>query len=732
VLTIWGVYSVDENIELLDTNAGQKEKVCAAAEISLQQAGDNIFQQSDAISVICQEFIELKDPASAELFFKYVSKKFKISKKIFTDTFKKLSDESKKPKFDRGATFIEDENDPTHEQGWFVKKNCYWFHTKEGLPVKGSNFIVVPLFHIYSKVDNKRLVRITNEWNESKIIDIPSKNFISVEQFQAYVYGEGNFIWSGGKAHYLKILEFISNDFPMCNELRTLGWQREGFYAFANGIYNGSWQPVDDFGITSHLDKKYFSPAFSVVYSGVREDDDEYENDRYFVYNQAPCTFGQWSLLMTDVYGSNAVIAIAFAIATVFRDLIYEKYKIFPHLFLFGEKQSGKSQMAWSLSNLFFHNLPAFNLNSGTHVGLSRKASRGKNCIVWLDEYSNDIDIRRFQLLKAAYDGVGHEKGKMTQDSRTTTTKVNGSFCISGQYLPMLDDNSLLTRSCLLSFIKRKYSATEMERYEELKKLEIQGISSLVCDILEYRKMMEENFAMTFSTIQEKLKAEMIAAKLPFDERLVRNYCCLLAPVKIILESANPLQLSFTYETMYAQVKHDIAQMSKQISSSESISNFWKTVEYLLDEGKIQAGVDFKINVTPSLAYTDKDGQEIPPRRFDPPLTLLFIRFSRVHPLYMEKWRQQTGKNGIELVSILHYLKNHKSYIGNAPHVRFDTSNTSAFVFKYGPGELDINLERTIRDSFANAKSAAEQEVPKVQPPEDLQAEIDLNQEPPF
>jgi hypothetical protein len=183
---------------------------------------------------------------------------------------------------------------------------------------------------------------------------------------------------------------------------------------------------------------------------------------------------------------------------------------------------------------------------------------------------------------------------------------------------------------------------------------------------------------------------------------------------------------------MYAQVKHDIAQMSKQISSSESISNFWKTVEYLLDEGKIQAGVDFKINVTPSLAYTDKDGQEIPSRRFDPPLTLLFIRFSRVHPLYMEKWRQQTGKNGIELVSILHYLKNHKSYIGNAPHVRFDTSNTSAFVFKYGPGELDINLERTIRDSFANAKSAAEQEVPKVQPPEDLQAEIDLNPEPPF
>jgi hypothetical protein len=205
----------------------------------------------------------------------------------------------------------------------------------------------------------------------------------------------------------------------------------------------------------------------------------------------------------------------------------------------------------------------------------------------------------------------------------------------------------------------------------------------------------------------------------------------LLAPVKIILESANPLELSFTYETLYAQVKHDIASMSKQISSSESISNFWKTVEYLLDEGKIQSGVDFKINVTPSLSYTDKDGKE-KTGPFDKPQNLLFIRFSRVHPLYMEKWRQQTGKNGIDLISILHYLKNNKSYVGNASGVRFDTSNTSAYVFKYGPGELDVNLERTVRDSFSKANSAIEQELTPVKPPEDLQSEIDLNPEPPF
>jgi len=76
-------------IDLIETGTGEKEKICAEAEILLTQAGDNIFQQSDAISIICQNFIDLEDPTSADLFFKYVSRKFKIAKKIFTDSFQK-------------------------------------------------------------------------------------------------------------------------------------------------------------------------------------------------------------------------------------------------------------------------------------------------------------------------------------------------------------------------------------------------------------------------------------------------------------------------------------------------------------------------------------------------------------------------------------------------------------------------------------------------------------------
>jgi hypothetical protein len=399
---------------------------------------------------------------------------------------------------------------------------------------------------------------------------------------------------------------------------------------------------------------------------------------------------------MMDVYGQKARIAIAFVIATVFRDLIYEKYKIFPHLFLFGEKQSGKSQLAWSLSNLFFNNMPAFNLSSGTQVGFHRKLSRIKNALCWWDEYSNEIDPRRIQTLKSAYDGMGHEKGKMTRDNRTEVTKVNSSSVISGQYLPTVDDNALFTRSILLSFERKIYSPEELARYDELKGFEQVGLSSLIGEILKYRKEVDQSFSMTFSELMDQVKDELSREGKQFEERLVRNFCTVLAPVKIILHSMVPLELNFSFDEIYAQSKIMISELSVQISSSESLSNFWMMTEYLLDNKLIEAGKDFEVKSIASLRATNKNGIS-ETLNYSNPKLVLFIRFSKIHPMYMEGHRKQFGKNGVDLVSLMHYIKHHPSYIGSVTSYRFEDSNSSCYAFDYET--LKVNLERSQRVS---------------------------------
>ena len=683
-------------IELPDISILNEEEVILFADTALVEAGKNLTRRGEAINQICDLIFKMEDPTRQSVFVAEISKRHKVSKKVITDRLKTLRD---------SVTVIkEEENDPfdgfsgidsksARKLGFFEHRNCFYFLTKDG-PIKGSNFIIRPLFHIYSKTDNKRMVEITNEFDFKRTVDIPSKSFVSVEQFQVAVINEGNFLFFGSKFQFLKVLEHIANKFPVCNELKTLGWQREGFYAFANGIFTGAWQPVDEYGITEHAKQKFFSPAFSCVYHDVREDDDDYESDRYFVWKQAAISFGEWTRLMMDVYGPKARIAIAFVIATVFRDLIYEKYKVFPHLFLFGEKQSGKSQLAWSLSNLFFDNMPAFNLSSGTQVGFHRRLSRIKNAICWWDEFSNEIDPKRFQTLKSAFDGMGHEKGKMTRDNRTEVTKVNSSSIISGQYLPTADDNALFTRSILLSFEKKIYSPQELARYDELKGHEQNGLSSLVGEIVKYRKEIDQEFGMVFSDLMEKIKDELTSEEKQFEERLVRNFCTILAPVKIILESMMPLDLNFSFDEIYEQSKTMITELSVQISSSESLSNFWLMTEYLLDNKLIDAGNDFEVKSVATIRSTNKKGIT-ETLNYPEPKLILFIRFSKIHPLYMEGHRKQFGKNGVDLVSLMHYIKHHPSYIGSVSSYRFENSISSCYAFDYET--LKVNLERSQR-----------------------------------
>jgi DNA primase len=687
------------DINLPDVQLLTESELRIKADTIIIEAGNNSISKAKAVTEVCQMLIDLNDEFIAKDYIKQLSKAHKISVSDFRDKYNylKKEQEQKNTHETEGPKIVlpdEVDVDEAYKLGFFKYKNHYCFIGKEGI-FKGSNFVITPLFHIYSKNNNKRMVEITNEYDYTRIVDIQSKAFVSSELFQQRVIEEGNYLFYGTKSHFLKILGQINNDFPICNELGTLGWQREGFFAFANGIYDSQWQHSDKFGIVKHNELSYFLPAFSCVNTDVREDDDDYENDRFFIFREGKIKLTEWCDLMNRVYGEKSRIAIAFTIASLFRDCIYEKYKMFPHLFLFGEKQSGKSQLGWSLSNLFMAGLPPFNLNSGTQVGFHRRLARVKNGIAWFDEYTNDVDEKRFQSLKAAYDGVGHEKGKMSKDNRTEITKVNSACVISGQYLPTRDDNALFTRSIVLNFEKKTYSSKETADYEKLKTHEEEGLSLVITEIIKHRAIIDKKYAMTFSEIFDSIKSDMIKDKKNFEERLLRNFVSTITPLKILIDHAG-LNFGFTYEDIYKQSKELVSELSAQISSSEALATFWNLMEFMLDSDTVKDGIDFDIKpeyrVTVNVngikevkTFTDAAGKEFPDQ-------IVFIRFSKIHPLYLESHRKQYGVNGVDLVSLMHYVKHHKAFVGLVDSHRFSNSVSSCYAFRYN--EMNVNLRR--------------------------------------
>lgn len=609
--------------------------------------------------------------------------------KPWKDEYKLQSDE-REDLADQAAAPSEDADTTTLEKfGFYLDDNKYFFATAQGF-TEGTNFIIEPLFHIYSPTNNRRLIRIINEFGYSMLCDVPSDAMVSVDAFQKFLYSEGNYLIFINNQLFKKLLRYIGEKFPKCFEIRTFGWQPEGFWAFSNGGFNGKWQPVDEMGIIKHGEKNYFSPAFSEVYSELRADDDVYENDRRFIYKASGITIKQWSEQIQRVfsYQNNGQYGVAFLIAALYRSLIYNIYKIFPHLFLHGETGSGKSQLGWSLSAVFQRGAPPFNLNSGTDVAFFRYLARYRDVVIWYDEYTDAIQESRFQALKSAYDGAGREKGKMSRDSRTESDKINSAAVISGQYLPQRDDNSLYNRSIVRFFVKPKhgYSSEATKEFDQLRRMEEQGLSQIVTTLISERPILEARFGRQFADIFEEYKEELIRRGVTVQDRILRNYT-ILSTIVWIFQKETKVDIGINAELFKERCLNDAIEQSEKIGSTDSLGTFWRIIGGLIQDGKITKA-DYDISLKDKERKTTKMGgtankEEI---KFNPPRRILYLDFDRAYAKYMEEYRKVYGVPGLGLQTIMDYSHNHFSYIGlKSSHFFAGGSgkNTSAHMFDF-------------------------------------------------
>lgn len=653
---------------------------------------ESVADHGEAFRLISEMLAGIDNEITRDQYTKLIAKKTKVKVSALNKMVKTAVDRSvqENSKNNQAVALPKDEQEHFMQWGFVERKNQYLFPIQGGALQPMSNFIIEPLFHIYSKTDNKRLVRVRNTNHNESVIDVSSKALVQPAQFQEVLFDEGNYLFEGSKQHFYRILRKLGENFPVANEIKTLGWQPEGFYAFANGIYNGAWKVIDQYGVVLHEETKYFLPAFSTIYKNSRGEDDLYENDRNFKYKtEAGVGFEEWASQMVKVFDDNGKYAVAHLMSCVFRDIIYDLFKFFPHLYLFGEKGSGKSFLAWRLNNLFWDGMTGFNLTAGTNVGFYRRLARARNSVVWFDEYADSIDQRRIQALKSAYDGIGHEKGVMSRDNRTETTKVNSGLVISSQYLPTADDNALFTRSILCMFQQRgeenPYTQEEQREAQVLSRWEKGGLSRVITEILEHREVMQNEYAEVQHDIMGKMKADIHEA---YEERILNNYVVELAVVKVM---SKRIKLPFSYEGFYADVKRKIIEQSKMITESEGLSTFWYILENLVDSGRLIKDEDYEVQHTSSV--TVNAGSETREIQLGKLRKVLYFRFQKVHGMYLELHRKQYNETGITRASIQHYLKTSPAFIGTKNSHRFSRGGvTSCYVMNQD--KLPISLER--------------------------------------
>ena len=686
------------------------------------QAANDPDKLSEAVTSVAEMLYQIKDDIKQ---LTYVKDCNKILKTQLTSLKQRINDFASKAieKIEKGTaddtTSIDLGLPPGADFEEFKKYrfctigNACWFQGRSTASFfKGTNYRITPLFHVYGKNDNKRLCEVVNENGSKKLIDFDSSDFVSQNKFDEALINEGYFVKneSFSAQHFTLMRNRILSDFIMAFELKTLGWQREGFFAFANCVYyKGIVKNINEYGIvqveTEAADKSeyfeevkhYYSPAFSEIYKHTRDDDDPYENDRYFVFKKSPVTMDTWMKQMQKVYNEKAIIGISSVFFSLFRDLFVKTHAVSPLLFLSGEKGSGKSKYAESLASLFTYKQPAFDLNGSTLVAFSRRIGRTRNAITLLEEFHDNIDLKILQSIKGSYDNRGRELGMATGDNRTKVAKVNCFLVMLSQYLSSWDDNAITSRSVIQHFIKPQENFTQQEinEYNLLKSWEEEGLTSLVLDIVEHREEVEKGYVKTYADIINRFKKDLKAHD--YQERMLQNYVVIMTPITILWQHFN---FPFEYEELYELCKNAIIDSSDLIIESEGLAEFWKTLEYLLDRQPyplLVKDTHFIIDTPISLKLQGRKGEKEIEWTNDKRKRVLFLRLNAVHQLYHKEVSTREGMDVIGENTLRNYFKSKKYYIGAVRSKNFSDTSTSAYIFDYDMMEASgiLNLIRS-------------------------------------
>lgn len=610
--------------------------------------------KAKSIDELCNLVCKFTDQS---LIIQYIDQLSQIigPKKAWTDKIKSFQKEN--TTIDRAERIPDNINLSDFDHyGFYEDAYGYHFRTGNGIKLE-CNFTMKPLFHIRSKINSKRLFEIKNDFGAIETIELDEKDLVSLQGFQIELGSIGNFRFWGSVADLNMLKRYLYEKTETCIEIAQLGWQKTGFFAWANGIYNGQFIKIDSYGIVKHDDKNYYLPALSSIYKG---EEGLFMSERRFIHrDNNSITLTDYSQRLIDVFGDNAMIALCFYFATLFRDYIVRINNFFPILNLFGPKGAGKTELAVSMMHFFGKGGKGPNMNNTTKAALADHIGQLSNALVHIDEYKNSVDYEKIEFLKGLWDGTGRTRMNMDKDKKKETTAVDCGVILSGQEMPTADI-ALFSRLIYLSFYKTEYSDIEKKSFNELKEIEKKGLTHLTHEILNFRSYFIENYNEHYERISNEVTREL--GKDIIEDRLFRNWVMVLSAYSVLEDKVS---LPFTHKSLIENSVRQLRVQQRETRNSNEISTFWNLVQYMHAEGMIQENVDFRIDFAVTRIKTD-----LLDKTFSEPTNLLFIQHSRVIPLYRKHGKINSEKI-LPTDSIDYYLRNDKRFLGKKSAVRF-------------------------------------------------------------
>lgn len=592
-----------------------------------------------------------------------------------------------------------------NEHGFCVDNNCYFFTGRKAEDDRRqvSNFFLKPLFHIESTINAKRTYEVVNEFDVTKVIEIYQKDLNTLSGFRLKVESLGNFWWNGSEADLNKLKIWLYGNTESCTEITQLGWQSDGFFAWGNGIFaNEEFIPIDDIGVVRNKGKAYYLPARSRIFE---REQNLFTFEKNFSHMEGNVTMNEYMRKFSAVHGDNGKIAFCFYLACLFRDVIVQRFRVFPLLNMFGPKGSGKSGCAESLVQFFGKLAESPNLFSITKAAMGEHIAAAANALCVLDEYRNDLDVEKREILKSIWGGTGRTRMNMDKDKKRETTSVDQGVIVTGQQMADADP-ALLSRFIFLSFTDDTHTQEERDRYTELKSIEMRGITHITHRILKLRSVFVDNYVKGVKRTQEAL--EKALGGISVMDRIFNNWQMVLAAYATLEDH---LELPWDFSEIINVSAQKMALQSREGEKNDDLGRFWNSIQFLATSNVLFDGGDFKIRYDDKVVKTffDKDKWTKDEIKLARPTNLFYLNPSRALSLYRTHVLRE-GSIPLPESTIRNYLQNSKAFICESKKESFkkfdprtgaqevrsgqkQRTSSTAMIFDYDKLPLSIQVE---------------------------------------
>lgn len=543
------------------------------------------------------------------------------------------------------------EYEKMREFGIIVKEGCYGEY-EDGVFTRWSNFTMKPLFHIIDGENAIRIFELKGSAGQIAEIELRQEELVSLQKFQQRVESIGNYIFKSDMKSLIKIKEYMYSITKTAYQITKMGWNDKGkFYAFGDGIfYDGEFIKADGLGVVEVDDVAYYLPAFSKMHE---EEKEAFQFERTFCASEhGNISLYDFVRYLTLVFGDNAKVGFAFVVASLYHDIVKKYFKGFPLLNVFGRKGSGKTELGTALMSFFIRQNNPPSLAVTTVPSLNDMLSAAENNVIHLDEYKNELDFRKIEMLKGIWGGSGQTKKNMDGDKKVKQTYVRSGVILTGQDMPTRDD-ALFSRVIHLAYTRTSHTAEEKKLFEEFQQITSKGASHLTIELLRFRNLFESSYIDHVSICKKQLSTTLEDDVI--DDRVLNNW---LIPLAAIHTISTQINLPFSYEDLFQITIAGMKEQQRHLSKNSDIAEFWHMLDAAHMQGKIINKAHFAIKKQNDF---QRGSQKFD---FENMKSILYLNYGNVCATLGQRVNGTNVVGRLDQTSLESYLRTHPAYLG--------------------------------------------------------------------